>query len=179
MQKIYAGIGSRETPDETLIFMTSLATQLDKMGFILRSGGASGADEAFARGGIHSEIYLPWSGFRNNTNYRFTSPSEDAFPMAANLHPAWDKLSQGAQKLMARNCHQVLGYDLQTPCAFVVCWTKDGAETREQCSSKTGGTGQAIRLASDHNIPVFNLKYKHAVLRLTNYVKLNFPESFL
>ncbi len=57
---------------------------------------------------------------------------------------------------MARNCYQVLGEDLSTPVDFVVCWTPDGAES--ETSRKTGGTGQAIRIAADLGIRVYNLK---------------------
>jgi hypothetical protein len=67
------------------------------------------------------------------------------------VHPAWDILSQGAQKLHARNVHQILGPDLSrpTPVEFVLCWTPD--------AQVVGGTATAIRLAQDRNIPVYNL----------------------
>ena len=68
--------------------------------------------------------------------------------IAKEFHPAWDKLSPAAKKLQARNCYQVLGYDLETPSQFVVCWTPRG--------SGSGGTGQAIRIAKSHNIPIFD-----------------------
>jgi hypothetical protein len=78
-----------------------------------------------------------------------TGASQDAFVMAAQFHPAWDRLSAAARKFHARNCHQILGADLSTPVNFVVCWTPDG--------KVTGGTGQALRLALHHNITIFNL----------------------
>lgn len=43
----YTGIGSRQTPPEILKMMTKIATQLESKGWVLRSGGAEGADEAF------------------------------------------------------------------------------------------------------------------------------------
>ena len=54
-----------------------------------------------------------------------------------------------ARKFHARNCYQVLGKDLQSPSNFVLCWTPGGAVT--------GGTGQALRIAIDRGIPVFNM----------------------
>lgn len=57
---IYTGIGSRETPPEIQEIMTNYARKLDKLGFILRSGGAMGADTAFEKGSTNKEIYLPW-----------------------------------------------------------------------------------------------------------------------
>jgi hypothetical protein len=80
------------------------------------------------------------------------------------MHPAWPRLSQGAQRLHARNCHQVLGLDLRTPSAFVVCWTPNG--------SGSGGTGTAIKLACSRNIPVFDLgKPSNDLEALHNFVK--------
>ena len=49
---------------------------------------------------------------------------------------------------MARNSYQVLGYDLNTPSSFIVCYTKNG--------KLTGGTAQALKIAKDYNIPIFN-----------------------
>jgi hypothetical protein len=52
--KYYAGIGSRETPSDVCSQMTELAKQLDAENWILRSGGAKGADSAFENGAINS-----------------------------------------------------------------------------------------------------------------------------
>ena len=51
---------------------------------------------------------------------------------------------------MARNMHQVLGLTLDVPTDFIVCWTPDG--------KASGGTGQALRVAKDFSIPIYNLK---------------------
>ena len=48
--KVYAGIGSRETPDTVLAILEALATVLARAGFVLRSGGAPGADTACEAG---------------------------------------------------------------------------------------------------------------------------------
>jgi hypothetical protein len=154
----YAGVGSRRTPPDVLGLMTRLATRLAALGFVLRSGGAEGADSAFEAGaGEAAQVFLPWPGFNGRRSY-FCQPSAEALVMAGLLHPAWAHLSQGAQKLHARNCHQVLGPELQSPVLFVLCWTPDGAQTEADTSAATGGTGQAIRLASRQAIPVFNLQ---------------------
>lgn len=156
MDKYYSGIGSRETPQEVLDEMTYRALWLDLQGYTLRSGGAEGADQAFEKGTKHSHIYLPWKGFCGNTSHRFPAKPA-AFELASKHHPAWDYLKQGAKALHARNMHQVLGDNLDTPSEFVLCWTPDGAEYSKQTSKKTGGTGGAIRLASSLNIPVVNM----------------------
>jgi len=48
--KFYSGIGSRTTPLEVQALCTRIAAQLEKAGYVLRSGGAEGADKAFAAG---------------------------------------------------------------------------------------------------------------------------------
>jgi hypothetical protein len=149
--KSYAGIGSRKTPAEHLNLMRILGTTLASEGWVLRSGAAGGADAAFEQGcdlaGGAKEIYLPWRGF--NAHPSCLAPSYEAEEMAAKFHPAWGSCSQGARKLHARNCHQVLGQNLDSPVEFVVCWTPN--------ASGSGGTGQAIRVARHYGIPVFDL----------------------
>lgn len=168
----YAGIGSRKTPAVILERMTLAAQRLAGMGYVLRSGGADGADTAFERGaGDRKEIFLPWRGFNGNGS-SFVVPEREAEEVAAAIHPAWDKLSPGAKKLMARNSHQILGADLRTPVDFVVAWTPDGAETEDERGTATGGTGQAIALASRWGIPVFNFAKPDAGERMRDFVHL-------
>ena len=57
---------------------------------------------------------------------------------------------------MARNAMQVLGPNLDDPSAFIVCWTPDASDG-SKTSPKTGGTGQALRIAHEYKIPVYNL----------------------
>ena len=157
---IYTGIGSRETPDEYLDECFALAGDLASNGLTLRSGGAPGADQAFEEGAAvmdgPREIYLPWPGFEakarekiRDLDCEFPEPTAEAYVMAKEYHPRWGALSYGGRKLMARNVHQVLGLDLLTPSLFILCWTKNG--------SGKGGTGQALRIAKDFNVPVYDL----------------------
>jgi hypothetical protein len=167
----YAGIGSRKTPPDMLAKMKRVAARLEKLGYTLRSGGADGADSAFAAGCGKKEIYLPWDGFngvkQESGHTRIVSePSQDAEIIASLVHPAFGRLTAPVKKLMARNSHQILGHDLRTPVDFVVCWTPDGAESGGERSRDTGGTGQAIALASMWGIPVFNLARGDALERL-------------
>ena len=151
----YTGIGSRQTPKEVLDRMAHIGKEFANMGFTLRSGGADGADSAFERGcdmtNGSKEIYIPWEGFNNlssSTGYKIGN-NPDAYDIAANLHPAWNRCSQGARKLHTRNVYQILGTDLNTPSVLVVCWTPNG--------ELSGGTAQAMRLAMQHNIRIVNL----------------------
>lgn len=147
----YTGIGSRETPQEVLRSFMRIAKYLAKEGYTLRSGGADGADLAFEHGCYMAsgkmEIYLPWKEFNGSKSNLVVSEGK-AFEIAAKYHPYWHNLKDGAKKLQARNSHQVLGLDLNTPSSFVICWTKGGKDI--------GGTAQAIRIARDYKIKVFN-----------------------
>jgi len=168
---IYAGIGSRETPDNVLTKMWEYGYELAELGWTLRSGHARGADMAFERGCISAkgtmEIYLPWSGFngapRNNPQYISGNMDERHMNIAANFHPAWHRCTDGAKRLHARNASQILGSNLDTPATMVVCWTKDGLAG--------GGTGQAIRMAKFYSIPVFDLAIAYDFTRLVRFVE--------
>lgn len=147
----YAGIGSRKTPKWCLDLFVELGKRFAEEGCILRSGHADGADKAFEKGcdlvNGEKEIYLPWRGFESSDS-PFIVRNPKAFEMAKYYHPNWFNLNQGAQKLHARNTHQILGNDLDTPSDFVICWTEGG--------KGSGGTGQAIRMAKNYKIPVID-----------------------
>lgn len=171
--KAYAGIGSRSTPQPILNLISLVAKAMADHGWILRTGGAEGADEAFALGcesdllngagvGGVMELYLPWDGF-NGLHSRWTPPKPEAYELAGEIHPAWLNCSEAAQKLHARNMHQILGWNLDDPVKLVLCWTPDGATT--ETGTSTGGTGQAIRLANMYEIPVFNFYWSPHKMR--------------
>lgn len=161
MNKIYSGIGARKTPLEVLNQMYDIAGDLACKGYTLRSGGAEGADEFFYKGaGALAgswEIFLPKERFRGfisrvfgNGSFVTHEISPEAYKMAEELlEPShWANLGE-YECFHARNCHQVLGANLDSPVDFVLCWTPGGATT--------GGTATAIKLARKHNIPVINM----------------------
>lgn len=160
--KVYAGIGSRKSPTEILNQMYDIAGDLACRGYILRSGGAAGADEFFYKGaGALAgswEIFLPKERFRGflskvfgNGSFITHEISLQAYVMATALlgESHWNNLDSFGKACHARNCHQVLGANLDSPVDFVLCWTPEG--------KITGGTATAIKLARRHNIPVINM----------------------
>lgn len=155
----YAGIGARDTPSSILEAMGRAATSMAKAGLTLRSGGAEGADESFEHGcdlgGGNKEIFLPWQGFRKNSSPLFGTTRE-ARLLAKEFHPNWANVSCSGRDFHGRNVYQILGQDLNTPSAFVICWTADG--------KVKGGTGQALRMAEHFKIPIFNLGKPEATL---------------
>lgn len=150
----YAGIGSRRTPSDILEAMTIIASNLFLEDFTLRSGGAKGADQAFELGaGEKKEIFYA------NVNKRLKEANwEDAFKLVYKYHPNYKRLSEYGGWLMARNSFQILGAQLSDPVDFVICWSP--SSTRNSIKALVdvaGGTGQAIRIASDYGINCYNL----------------------
>ncbi len=183
-RKIFAGIGSRETPDEILESMEIVAYNLINSGYKLRSGGAMGADSAFADGAKSAiiksldnnlqlkdiqEIYLPWDGFNclsvDNNKGIYLESNKEAVIIAEKYHPKYSSLSKGAKLLMNRNSYQILGKYLNDPVEFVICWTRGG--------KIVGGTGQALRIAVDYNIPTINMASSGWEDKIKNYLKLD------
>jgi len=153
-QLSYAGVGSRETPSDVMELMCHCAGRLERCGYILRSGGADGADTAFESGVREccaKLILLPWRGFngRRDESYCIWQYGPDHAKLARYFHPNWWACSSGAKMLHTRNVAQVLGLDCTVPAVFVLCWTKDGRDS--------GGTGQALRIARSYGVVVYNL----------------------
>ena len=160
-------------PAPNLARILLIAARLAELGYTLRSGAAEGADQAFEEGcgtsGGEAEIWLPWGGFNDHTSKLL--PTKTHFLLAEQVHPNWNNLTRVPRALHARNVGQVLGANLNTPVAFVLCWTPDGCESETTRSRDTGGTGTAITLASRRNIPVFNLANRDAEERLSRFIK--------
>jgi hypothetical protein len=147
--------------------MQELAARLAREGYVLRTGLSPGADQAFYRGALRGggavELYLPWPGFEAGARLDgleeevrvLARPSAAACELAARFHPGWERLPESDRLLLARDVHEVLGADLASPSEFVACWTADGS--LDGAGLYDDGTGQALRIASDAGIPVFNL----------------------
>ena len=153
----YTGIGSRSTPVDIMNEMTRIGTILEQNEFVLNSGGAEGADTAFASG-IHdmmnTQIFTPWPGFcladwaipLDDLDSKLVIKAEE---IASRYHPAWHRCSPAAKKLHTRNAFQVLGLDLKTPVDFVLYWC------RIIDDKPTGGTSQALRIARANSISTY------------------------
>jgi hypothetical protein len=176
--RYFAGIGSRKTPASLFNFIKEIITLLPQ-DFILRSGAADGADKMFEQAasecGLRAEIWLPWKGFNSHSStlYPVYNPSALDFKIAKRYHPNWNVVQRGARMMHIRNVHQILGVDLHAPCEFVICYTADGSEGIT--TKETGGTGQALRLAYDLNIPIINIARgkKNTVHRIKQLLESN------
>lgn len=184
MSKYYTGVGSRDTPPDILSLMERVAEKLSFEGWVLRSGGAAGADLAFQRGALDREqvwperplplVYLPWKNFQQHIQESYPAQyvvvsysdyKDKARELVSEVHPAWEKCSQGAKALHTRNAFQVLGDTLSEPSKFCILWappTKDGVK---------GGTNTAYQLCLRHGVPVYNLFYEDVRRRIEAYTE--------
>jgi len=171
----YAGIGSRQTPQEALDLMPQIAKYLDNLGYTLRSGAAEGADTAFEKGATKKEIF---KGF-DRTGQREINVANEIHPdlqgamNASKSKKIKSRLAEGAtqeeaeksgersawavQNLMARNTNQIFGVNLDTPVDFVLFW----AQEIPGSIRPKGGTGQAVEMARRKGIPTINLADKN------------------
>lgn len=171
----YAGIGARSTPPQILNLMTHLASKLESLGYVLRSGGAAGADTAFESGvnnPSNRQIYLPGRNFNGKTAGQSgfidatTLPNwQQAIATVNQFHPAPGRLSEYARNLMARNAMQVLGQTMNQPAKMIVAWTPEG--------QITGGTGQALRMAQAYKIPIRNLGNPETLQNVKKFLEQN------
>ena len=163
--KWYTGIGSRKTPPSVLVDMVDIARacELNKIG--LRSGGAIGADRAFESGAGNSLI-----SYRPNDVM-----SERAYELAKQFYEPhsirefgrrWSSVKPYVKNLMTRNVYQVLGDNLDDPSRFLICWTPDGCESSVTRTKATGGTGQAIAVATAFQVEIINLYNADALGRV-------------
>lgn len=150
--RYYTGVGSRKTPREILLLMIKIAEYAAHRNWVLRSGHAENADQAFEEGCDNvcgrKEIYLA------------KGCTAASMELAAKFHPKWDRCGEFARKLHGRNSFQVLGPNLNLPSRVLVCWTSDGCCSHKTRSIATGGTGTAISIADMYNVKIYNLFLK-------------------
>ena len=123
-------------------------------GWVLKTGAALGADQAFARGAADAnglvELCLPWASYekewvqtlswKSNVKLNILSDRDtEAYASVVKYHPAPDKLTRGAKALHARN------FLILRDVSFVIAFT---------AGKTTGGTWQGIRIAESLGIQV-------------------------
>lgn len=171
-REVYAGIGSRETPDNILMMMQFISSFLCEKGYLLRSGGAKGADTAFEKGALvktifYTEQYAHWGMRERNASFTVNLYNEKVWDKAYKIackyyHSDLNRRPVYVQQLMTRNVFQVLGPNLESHSDFVISWTKDG--------KASGGTGQALRIAKDYGLTIYNMKNEKDMFKLKEFL---------
>lgn len=147
--KYYTGCGTTSTPVSIRRLIQDIAASLAKEGYILRTGGEKGGDEAFEEGcnsvdPALKELYLPFGGFNGKTGVVFreySGLSDELREMGMNTRA----LTKSSRLRMGR-CYQELEGLNGVPSEFLICY--DSGE----------GTPNFIhRLAIRKGIKVYNL----------------------
>ena len=150
----YAGIGHRNTPEKVRDMMTNIGSQLAQMGFILRSGNAIGADQAWEEGVTRKmkEIFI--------VSRKHSCPfgiipkfTQEQWDFVVSHYPggskAFGKQNEYVQKLFLRNLNILCGKNLDDKVDFVAYWHEG-----EHCD---GGTGHTVAMAKTLEIPCLNI----------------------
>lgn len=191
MQKIATLIGTREPTDKELTVLATVGSFLCEQGYICRSGGAPGSDQAWEAcfPTSQQEIYLPWNGFCDKSSLQgshmiplshmsshiqdLTSVAVEYFYPKDRQHKLWDAAGNKTPtyRLMQRNTLQVLGRDCNTPSNFVVCIASASElDSQRRIKNVKGGTGQAVRIAYHFGIPVWNIRVPDHVDELIGWL---------
>lgn len=169
----YTGVGSRETPEHICELLTKVASKLARLGWVVRTGGAQGADEAFLAGcNGRTENFIPWNGFGSyggvvpdlNRNWEYLQSVENVNPLIHRKETRNLDKYRGFWKLQARNVSQVLGLNLDTPSKFCILYAPTTS------TGVSGGTNTAYQVAVQSGIPCFNLFDPAVVARFEKFV---------
>lgn len=183
MRPRYAGIGSRETPEDILCIQFRLGKTLCDIGWHGLSGEAPGPDQVYHEGAKQSRRYkevgftafLPWSGFEK----AWHDPSKGYWDLKRTgfIKRAWwlgigargtdAGLKQGGIAMHSRNAHQILDVDMRSPVQFVSCY----ARPKGKEGHVHGGTGTAVALAMHFHIEVLNLYTDEAMGRALAFLE--------
>lgn len=159
-------VGSRKATDEQAEILAGFALRLLRAGYKGRSGLSGPCDLALNTALAQCpqapcEFYLAWNGYdgwwRGGLDGRIYEPRwfenyPQAIEIVSTIHPVWDKLKRGDKLLHGRNVYQVLGLDLQSPSDVLIC-----AAPVDKKGRVLGGTATAFNLATQHQIPCFNI----------------------
>ncbi len=171
LYKPYVVTGNRDTPASVLADIKELVIKLEGLGFITRTGGMDGVDQAAEEASKNLELYLPWKDF-NKKETKLYWNDKAALQAAKVYSPVFDNLKPAIQAFLAKNARMVLGTSFNSNCLFLLCWSEDGAEAKKDVTARTGNIGHVILIANSIGIPIFNLGKEDAKQRLLNYLSL-------
>lgn len=179
MGLIFTGVGHRKgVPNRIRDKATMLTKWLCDRNVRLRTGDADGMDRIFREAAPIDmvEFFAPLGRYNPHPNATIIAPNNmaecpyrKAVSITEFVHPAFHYLGDFERELHIRNVFELLGPNLDRPSDFMVCWTEDGAVDRT--TRKTGGTGQAIRIANKYGIPVFNLQRSDFESEFSKFIK--------
>lgn len=155
----FAGVGSRDTPEDVCKLMQKLAVVFYALGYGLSSGDARGADRAFWEGALLSSFYRKigariylcdeWVRGRkaDPKNFFYNAQRfptfEKAKQMALEARGSFHGLDEWGINLHSRNVMQIHGASLQDKVEYLVYWAIPVGKKEKV----KGGTNTSLQLA--------------------------------
>jgi hypothetical protein len=164
---------TNDIPDGDFNFIKTVTKTLTEAGYIFRSNGNSKNDvEAALTTIADNEIFLPWKKFNTDVEATLFKPKDDAFHYAANYHTKYKDLPGSVRSILGSVIHTIIGQDLKRSVKFMIIWTPDGEEEVEKMDyKKCMNVIFPTRVASDLDIPIFNIKNDESKKKLLEYLK--------
>lgn len=149
----YAGIGDVNIPENIKNLIHMLAEELAKDGYILRTGGAKGADTAFIEGcdkakGI-KEVFYPSDLHVNAKTLKIAKEIHGHWEYCENKLPKPGNKYSFPVQAHCRNMKIINGDVLNNPVEFTIAY--------QDINQVTGGTWQGIKYSQKLGIKVYNL----------------------
>lgn len=168
--KPYAAFGNTNPPQHVVEQIKQFARELETMGYTMRCGGMKDCEDIFENAVQHlKEIHLPFRDFDQKQS-KFTYIHPDAKIVAGRYQVGFDGLKPGIQTFLAKNVRVLMGKDLKSPALFLITFSEDGASNLREKTARTGNAGHSIAIASDLQIPIFNLGHPDGARRLRAYI---------
>jgi len=174
---ILLNIGNVNVPENIQEKIKELVQALSTKGYIFRYSGDTipFLMKIATSDSTIMDMYVPWKKFNKelpNVTPKLHKMSDKAYGIAAYYHKGFAKLPNGVRAILARDVHILLGEDCKRAVSFMITYTEDGCESKDKIDYKTTGTVSfGITIASEANIPIFNLKNDDAISRLIEYIK--------
>ena len=194
----YTGVGSRETPPDVLGIMEDAAFRLARIGFVLRSGKAGGADAAFQIGvqkyclsldkekperysGGKAEIYTPWAGFGTDgledwwdipldyLNKLMSEQIDARNALVEEIHPNYEALKR------KRGAFALHSRNVHQVLGANVLEPRPSSfclyyASEDKHGNPKGGTATAVNLAKKFGVRVLNLNTPERLKTLTDFL---------
>lgn len=167
----------RKVSDDLVLKFTKVSKYLSEHGFIFRHYGAHDSklqNDILAIENIKSLSYLPWSKF----NPKITKPAmkynnKESYEAACAYHAKFNQIPAAIRAKLASQMAAMFTDKFNDPVDLILIYTENGDEviTKETDFKDLGNTSFFIRVASNNNILVFNLKKEGSIERLVEYIK--------
>lgn len=159
--RYYAGTGDREVPANIREMLTGYAKKLDSLGYILRTGGGEGCDEAFEAGAKNKELILPYSRYNNKRKGFIYTRTPGSYNSLKLLRCRSWRIRSYIIPLFERVYFELMGINNEPVSEFLLCYVTN---TQHGCG------GHAVRIAKFGRIPVFNIAHEEDIARFDTFL---------